>query len=238
METENLIVTTKDNIKIVRLNKPKKKNAIDYNMYIRMAEILKDAAIDEDISIVVLTGTGDFYCSGNDLSANDVPTKTLFAAVVEFVKTLITFPKLLIALVNGPAVGIAVTSLALCDFVFTTENAYFWTPFSKLNIVAEGASSITFPKLLGERTALKMLMMDYKMPAKEALECGLISFLYKDEEFHDKAWDYISQISKLPMDSVLGTKKLIRRVDMEELIKATELEINEIEKLSLSRSKL
>lgn len=86
--------------------------------------------------------------------------------------------------------------------------------------------------------ALKMLMMDYKMPAKEALECGLISFLYKDEEFQDKAWDYISQISKLPMDSVLGTKKLIRRVDMEELIKATELEINEIEKLSLSRSKL
>lgn len=122
MERENLIVTSKDNIKIVRLNKPKKKNAIDYNMYIRMAEILKDAAIDEDISIVVLTGTGDFYCSGNDLSAKDVPTKTLFAAVVEFVKTLITFPKLLIALVNGPAVGIAVTSLALCDFVFATEN--------------------------------------------------------------------------------------------------------------------
>lgn len=86
--------------------------------------------------------------------------------------------------------------------------------------------------------ALKMLIMDYKMPAKEALECGLISFLYKDEEFHEKAWDCISEISKLPMDSVLGTKKLIRRVDMEALLRATELEINEIEKISLSRSKL
>ncbi|CAH2091105.1 unnamed protein product [Euphydryas editha] len=239
METEKIIETTKDSIKIVRLNNPRKKNAIDYDMYTRITKILNDAAIDEDISIVVLTGTGDFYSSGNDLYAGEnIPVATRCEIIVQFVKAFITFPKLLIALVNGPAVGIAVTTLPLCDFVFASENAYFYTPFTKLNLVAEGCSSITFPKLMGERKALDMLIRNHKMPAKEALECGLISYLYKHDELQKKAWNDIGEISNLPMDSVQTTKRLIRRVNMEELIKANVLEMKEIERLSLVHSKI
>lgn len=120
---DTILETTKNNIKLVTFNKPLKKNAIDVQMYVRVTKILNDSAVDEDISMVVLTGTGDFYSSGNDLTAIKDKSRTELLKVLEkFIEAFITFPKLLIAIVNGPAVGIAVTTLAFCDFVFASQN--------------------------------------------------------------------------------------------------------------------
>ncbi|XP_045766944.1 enoyl-CoA delta isomerase 3, peroxisomal [Maniola jurtina] len=236
MDNETIIESIKDNIKVVRLNKPRRKNAIDYPMYVQLTKILNDAATDNSISIIVLTGTGDFYSSGNDLVASR--EADFLQVLEEFIKAFITFPKLLIAVVNGPAVGIAVTTLPLFDFVFASENAYFYTPFTKLNIVAEGCSSFTFPRLIGARKAMELLLLNYKMPAKEALECGLISNLYKTEELQQKAWEKITEISNLPEHSVITTKSLMRRTYIEDLLKTNAIEIEELRKISNNASKL
>ncbi|XP_039755527.1 enoyl-CoA delta isomerase 3, peroxisomal [Pararge aegeria] len=236
METETIIETIKDNIKIVRLNKPRRKNAIDYQMYVRLTKILNDASTDSSISMVVLTGTGNFYSSGNDLVA---PKDADFLVILEeFIKAFIIFPKLLIALVNGPAVGVAVTTLPFCDFVFASENAYFYTPFTKLNIIAEGCSTFTFPRLIGARKAMELLLLNYKMPASEALQCGLISYLYKAEELQDKAWEKIKEISCLPENSVLTTKNLMKRTYLEDLLKTNTIEMKELRKIANNGSKL
>ncbi|XP_052741845.1 enoyl-CoA delta isomerase 3, peroxisomal [Bicyclus anynana] len=236
MDSETIIETMKDNIKIVRLNKPRRKNAIDQQMFARLTAIINTAATDDNISIVVLTGTGSFYSSGNDLVA---PRDADFLDILdEFIKAFITFPKLLIAIVNGPAVGVAVTTLPLCDFVFASENAYFYTPFTKLNIVAEGCSTFTFPRLVGQRKAMDLLMLNYKMPAKEAAECGLVSYLYKPEELQNKVWDKITEISELAEHSVLMTKSLMRRTYTEDLLRTNSIEIEELKKISNQRSKL
>ncbi|XP_050351408.1 enoyl-CoA delta isomerase 3, peroxisomal [Nymphalis io] len=235
MEQEYVIEKSKGNIKIITLNRPRIKNAIDNEMYIRITKILNDAATDDKISIVVLTGTGDFYSSGNNFNAsNDTPTDTLSKSLREFINAFITFPKILIAIVNGPAIGIAVTTLPLCDFVFASENAYFYTPFTKLRLVAEGCSTVTFPKLMGVRKAMEMLIMNYKMTAQEALDCGLISYLYKTDELHVKAWDKITEISNLSLDSVLATKRLIRKIDMDKLLETNILELQELQRIVFS----
>lgn len=124
-DLEEIIESTQDSIKIIKLNKPARKNAFDVNMYIRIAKILEDTAADDKVTVAVITGSGDYFSSGNDLKAvlefgkADV-NPTLM--IKNFVEAFIQFPKTLIAIVNGPAIGIAATTLALFDLVFAVEN--------------------------------------------------------------------------------------------------------------------
>lgn len=120
---QTIIETYQGGIKIVQYNKPNKKNAIDGEMYKRVISILNDAATDENISVMVLTGTGDFYSSGNDFSTpRDTSSSNHLTILKDYINAFIMFPKLLVAIVNGPAIGIAATTLALCDLVFASEN--------------------------------------------------------------------------------------------------------------------
>ncbi|CAG4950104.1 unnamed protein product [Colias eurytheme] len=221
-------VRDESNVRLIQFNKPKKKNAIDYNMYVEITKLINNAATDDNISIVVLTGTGDFYCSGNDLNNDPGNTDALLKAIEQFIESIILFPKLLIAIVNGPAVGIAVTTLPLCDFVYASEDAFFYTPFSKLELVSEACSSITFPSLLGERMARQMLMLNYKMTAKEALQYGLISNVYKKQELQSKSWKNIKELLKLSQHSLITTKRLMREPNIKKLIEINKLEIQEL----------
>ena len=120
---DTILEETKNDVKIVTFNNLRKKNAIDVHMYVRLTEILNNAAADKDIAMVVLTGAGDIYSSGNDLTAVvNISVDESFDILVKCIEAFITFPKLLVAIVNGPAVGVAATTLALCDFVFASEN--------------------------------------------------------------------------------------------------------------------
>uniref|UniRef100_A0A2A4JUA4 Enoyl-CoA hydratase n=1 Tax=Heliothis virescens TaxID=7102 RepID=A0A2A4JUA4_HELVI len=226
---ETIIETQQGGVKIVQYNKPSKKNAIDQVMYQRVIRILNDAATDENISVMVLTGTGDFYSSGNDFSAPpDDNTGNHLNVLKEYIKAFIMFPKLLVAVVNGPAIGIAATTLALCDLVFASDKSYFLTPFTKLGIVAEGCSTFTFPRILGDRKAVEMLLCNHRLSAAEALEYGFVNCIYKPEEVQSKVWDKIVEVSKFPKHCITVTKKLLRDSVREELLKVNDKEIQEL----------
>lgn len=121
---DTIVETIQGNIKIVQYNKPKRKNAIDMDMYIKVTKILQQAANDPDVDVMVLTGTGDYYSSGNDLvaAAQSSRRDNFLKILKEYIDAFITFPKILVAVVNGPAIGIAATTLALCDLVFAAEH--------------------------------------------------------------------------------------------------------------------
>lgn len=120
---DTIVENVQENIKIVQYNKPKRKNAIDEEMYIRVTTILQEAANDPDIDVVVLTGTGDYYSSGNDLAAKSQSLAGHgLESLKKYIDAFITFPKILVAIVNGPAIGIAATTLPLCDLVFAAEH--------------------------------------------------------------------------------------------------------------------
>lgn len=127
MDSIDSIIETRDgSIQIVRYNKPARKNAIDPVMYKKVRNILKNAVNDDDISVTVITGTGDFYSSGNDFRATALSAgQNNLDVLSDYIEAFITYPKLLVAIVNGPAIGIAATTLALCDLVFASENVSY-----------------------------------------------------------------------------------------------------------------
>ncbi|XP_066480461.1 enoyl-CoA delta isomerase 2-like isoform X2 [Tiliqua scincoides] len=217
-------VTTKDNITKIVLNRPKMKNAITVQMYNEIIKALEEAAKDDSV-ITVLTGNGDYYCSGNDLNnfTNLAERGVKEAAangaelLKDFVKHFIDFPKPLIAVVNGPAVGISVTVLGLFDLVYATDRATFHTPFSNLGQSPEGCSSYTFPKMMGLAKATEMLLFNKKLTAAEACSLGLVTEVFPDNTFQKEVWTRLKAYASLPRNALASSKQLIRNMEKEKL---------------------
>uniref|UniRef100_A0A8C9XFG8 Enoyl-CoA delta isomerase 2 n=1 Tax=Sander lucioperca TaxID=283035 RepID=A0A8C9XFG8_SANLU len=211
---ETLLVTTEDDITTIKLNRPAKKNAITTEMYNDIIAALEQAAKDDSV-ITVITGAGDFYCSGNDLSnftkipegGVDEMAKQGGDLLRKYVKAYIDFPKPLVAVVNGPAVGISVTVLGLFDLVYATDRATFHTPFSQLGQSAEGCSSYTFPKIMGSAKASEMLLFNKKLTAAQACGLGLVTEVFPDSSFQSEVWSRLKAYAKLPPNLIRSMEK-------------------------------
>ncbi|XP_050095839.1 enoyl-CoA delta isomerase 2 [Anopheles aquasalis] len=215
----------------VTINNPSKKNALNRQAYKDVCDTLNAANRDDTVNVVVLTGTGDFYSSGNDISsiiAEDGPAEEKLAkgnAILrDMVRAFINFDKLLIGIVNGPAIGIAATTVLLCDVVYMVDTAYFYTPFSNLGLCAEGGSSYTFPLLMGRSKASEMLLLNHRMTAEEALRFGVVAGVLKRDEIETKLWPRVLEYGALPIGSVVATKKLLNRFHRDKLHEANDNE--------------
>lgn len=232
---ETLLVTTEDDITTIKLNRPAKKNAITTEMYNEIIAALEQAANDSSV-ITVFTGAGDFYCSGNDLTNfTKIPeggveemAKKGGDLLRKYVKAYIDFPKPLVAVVNGPAVGVSVTVMGLFDLVYATERATFHTPFSQLGQSAEGCSSYTFPKLMGAAKASEMLLFNKKLTAAQACELGLVTEVFPDSSFQSEVWTRLKAYAKLPPNSLALSKQLIRSVEKDRLHAVNDAEVERL----------
>lgn len=142
---------------------------------------LASAAEDSSVAGVVVTGSGKYYSAGVDLSSMiqlKSPSKLqrqIRDQNEECFRTFLDFPKPIVAAVNGPAIGAAVTSTILMDGVIASEGASFNLPFAKLGVPPEGCSSVTFPERMGEEAAQRMLGPDNWIPnGQQAFDAGLI----------------------------------------------------------------
>ncbi|KAM5298887.1 enoyl-CoA delta isomerase 2 [Ctenodactylus gundi] len=223
-ESENVVVTSEDGITKITLNRPSKKNALTTQMYHDIMLALK-AASQDNSAITVFTGNGDYYSSGNDLNnfANVLPdqleeiAKNSAVLLRDFVGCFIDFPKPLVAVVNGPAVGISVTLLGLFDAVYASDKATFHTPFSNLGQSPEGCSSYTFPKIMGPAKANEMLIFGKKLTAGEACAQGLVTEIFPDSTFQKEVWTRLKAYAKLPPNSLRLSKQIIRNGEKEKL---------------------
>uniref|UniRef100_A0A0N4ZV93 Enoyl-CoA delta isomerase 2, mitochondrial n=1 Tax=Parastrongyloides trichosuri TaxID=131310 RepID=A0A0N4ZV93_PARTI len=217
-------------------NRPTRKNAIHIGMYDSILNALDESEKDPGIMLTIFTGVGEFYSSGNDFSmealsklSDDPALGGVYAKLVE---KLIDHSKLLIALVNGPAIGIACTTLAIFDLVLTSEKAYFYTPFTSLGLTPEGCSSVLFSEIMGYTKAAQLLLFSDKMSANEAYINGFVSEVYKDNEFKIKCEERIRKYENaLSMDSILISKSMMRSKIPKEKLK----KINNWEKEMLSK---
>ncbi|KAI9248015.1 ClpP/crotonase-like domain-containing protein [Phascolomyces articulosus] len=209
----------------IAFNRPKVLNAYNAELYGNWLKALQWAATAESVKIVVFTGRGRFYSSGKALEKPDFSPEGVAKATArrQTVKTLvdelINFPKLIIAAVNGPAYGFAVTHLALCDVVYCTPTATFTTPFMKLGFSAEGCSSYLFPKIMGHARATEMLLMGRTFSAQEMVESNIVSRSYSVENFRETVLALAEETAKFSKEALATTKKLSRDPERELLLR-------------------
>ncbi|XP_078482837.1 enoyl-CoA delta isomerase 2 [Ciona intestinalis] len=232
---QNLIVTKQNNYTKIVLNRPTKKNALTREMYEEIIVALNEAGKD-DTAVTVMTGAGDYYCSGNDLGNFMVIKPEEMHEVAKesgdllrrYVNAYIDFPKPLVAAINGPAIGVSVTALGLFDLVLASEKATFSTPFSRLGQSPEGCSSYTFPKIMGHAKACDMMLFNNKLTATEAKECGLVTKIFPKESFETDVMSQVEEIAKLPVKSLIYSKALMRDPELDLLHKVNEAECDRL----------
>lgn len=231
-----LHVTCQDGLRVITLNRPAKMNALTVEMYDEWVAALQEAAEDPNTVVTAITGAGNYYCSGNDLSnfaninPNDMQQKAKDSGVLlnRFVSAFIDYPKPLVAVINGPAIGVSVTVLGLFDGVYATDKATFNTPFSALGQSPEGCSSYTFPRMMGPSRASEMLLFNKKLTAHEAKEVGLVTEVFPDGSFQQEIWPKLQAYAKLPSKSLIYSKALTRDQEKDILHKVNDAECDRL----------
>lgn len=226
-EYEGIVVTVEDGLRIIRINRPEKLNSLSRAEYFDIPEILAEAAKDDKTVVTAFTGTGGYFSSGNDLSMfSGVPAdkegKREFAesvrkVLLNYVAAFIDFPKPLIGVVNGPAIGIGASVFPLFDAIYASERATINFPFSALGQSPEGCSSYTFPRAMGTVRANELLMFNKKITASQARDLGLVTAVFPEDSFEAEVWPLVRSYAKLPTNSLIYTKALQRDMDKDTL---------------------
>jgi enoyl-CoA hydratase/carnithine racemase len=209
--TGDIAVTDDGAVRIIRMNRPEKKNALTLAMYTDMTRALQEAHQSEAIRCVVIAGAPGAFCAGNDIADFlKAAGGGLDPRGHEFLHTLARRQKPLVAAVNGVAIGIGTTMLFHCDHVVAGATSTLSTPFLKLGLIPEAASTLLAPMRMGYARAFSMLVMGRPLTAEEAKEAGIVNTVADAAEVEDLALKAAREIAALPPRSVAVTRGLMR----------------------------
>lgn len=207
-----VVVTDVDRVRLLTLDRPDALHAFSAAMFDGVRQALDEAVVDPSIGCVVITASGRAFTAGSDLSDEpDGPPRPADAPdpYDAFIERVESFPKPLVAAVNGLAIGIGTSMLGHCDLVLAAESARFRLPFTSLGLVPEAGSTFTLPALMGRQRATHALLTSSWISAQEAAESGLVWRLTPDDELLPTTMELCAAIAAQPLESLVQTKRLL-----------------------------
>ena len=201
-----------ERVRLLTLSREKALNAFDDELYDAVRDALRAAAEAPDVAVVVLTGSGRAFSAGQDLGELGQPRQHVDGAphgFTPFIETLESFPKPLVAAVNGLGVGIGLTLLPHCDLVLIAEGARLRAPFATLGVTAEAGSSLLLPVTVGWQAAAHLFFTAEWIDAAQAVAIGLAWRAVPGERLLEEALGVAAKIAAMPIDSLVETKRLL-----------------------------
>ncbi|MCR6650911.1 MAG: enoyl-CoA hydratase [Cellvibrionaceae bacterium] len=211
MDNSNWVLSTRSqSVLELVINRPERKNALNMAMYTELAEQLRQAAEDAAVRVVVITGAGGCFTSGNDLEdfARGADLHPASSPITRFMQALLQFPKPVIAAVDGVAIGIGTTLLLHCDLAYASPASQFRMPFVQLGLCPEYASSLLVPRLVGHLKASEWLLLGNAFSAAEAEQGGIINKVAEDPLQVARA--SAAQLVAMAPAALRATKALLR----------------------------
>jgi 2-(1,2-epoxy-1,2-dihydrophenyl)acetyl-CoA isomerase len=211
-----LLFEKKDNVTTITLNRPDVFNAFNDEQSYELQDALKQAKKDPETRVVVLTGAGKAFCSGQDLKAIAGAEKRSFIDSLHkrynpIIREMRNMPKPIICKLNGVAAG-AGCSLALAsDFIIASEQASLIEVFINVGLVLDSGSSFFLPRLVGSARAFELSTMGSKVTAKQALEWGMINRCVPAEQLDEETVKIVDYYANAPTKAIGLMKKMLNK---------------------------
>jgi enoyl-CoA hydratase/carnithine racemase len=201
-----------DRVAVVTIDRPSARNAFTTAMWSQAADALGELGADDGVRVVLLTGAGDVFSAGADVTemraagADGAEAGRPFHG---FLDALDGFAKPLVAAVNGPAVGAGFTMLCYCDLVVASTTARFRAPFVSLGLSPEAGSSRLLPERIGWQEAAHLFFTGDWLDAADAHRVGLVWRAYPPAALLPEATALCRSIGAMPLDALRETKRLL-----------------------------
>jgi len=202
-------------IRIVRLNRPEQLNATNHELHQALADLFPQIDADLEARAVVLTGNGRAFSAGGDfvyldeLTQDDALRRQTLVDGRRIVTGMVQCRVPIVAAVNGPAVGLGCSLVALSDIVFMAESAHLADPHVMVGLVAADGGPVTWPLLTSLQLAKEYALTGDRIPARRAAEIGLANHVCPDDEVVEQAVACARRIAKLPKQAVEDTKRIL-----------------------------
>lgn len=215
-----LLEETHDHVRVLRLNRPEKRNPLSTEMGWALVNGVAGAAADPDVRVVAITGSGGSFCAGADLSPrqpSDPPPASLEETgdmVVQLVRGMrIECTKPVIAGIDGIAIG-AGLSLAMCaDIRMASSAARFHPGYTRVATCPDAGLTWTLPAAIGRERAMRFLLEQEAIDADAALALGMVGEVVQADGFDEAFRGYCGRIAEVAPFAAMETKRLFTQID-------------------------
>lgn len=232
MAMETVVLSFSGNLAVLELNRPDSLNAMDVQMLNELVEALRQVE-QSDAQLLVIRGRGRGFSAGGDiktmLSVED-PEKfhEVMNTIQQVIATLYSMPKMVIAVVHGPAAGLGLSFALASDYVIATKEARLAMNFIGIGLIPDGGGHFFLAKRVGETKAKHIIWEGKPMNAHEAYELGIVDFIVEDE---NEAEQKIAEWQAKPLQAMIATKTLYANLTKEELLKVLQFETEAQQKM-------
>ena len=226
---KELIYEVKDGIATITLNRPDRYNAFNNALSFEFIDVLKQTRKDPNVRVIVLTGSGKAFCSGQDLKDVQGVTRSLGESVKKrynpMIKLILGIEKPFVCRMNGVAAGAGASLALACDYVIASEKAKMVWAFVNIGLVTDSGSSWLLPRLIGRQKAFELACLGEKITAQEAQQMGLINQVVPAEELDEAVNKIAEKLAKSATKAIGLMKRMINRSFESSLDEALEQEM-------------
>ncbi len=235
--TDELLCEVRERVATVTLNRPHKKNSLSDRLTPALREVLLELEAHREVGCVMLTGTGDAFCSGGDVSgmgggsASDDAPRSPDEAVARLIRRqesltlrLYELAKPTLAALPGPAVGAGLSIALACDLRIAAEGAFVKTGFADIGLSGDYGSSWFLNRLLGQAKAKELMFLSERVGAEECARLGLVNAVFPTETFREEAFAYARRLANGPTVALARMKRNVNRGGLQGLRESLALE--------------
>lgn len=218
MEYTCVLYEVENRIAKITLDAPHKLNALDAKLASELTAALDEAKHDDNVKVVVITGSGKAFCAGGDVSVFNTLDLSGSIKFVKDAQSLVgaftKMPKPIIAAVNGFAVGAGLSLALLSDIVISSDKAVYGAAFVKVGLVPDIGSLYFLPRLVGLQKAKELTFTGKNIDAQEAYRLGIVTTLVEHEKLAETVAEF-SQLLAGQSGSAMGSAKTLLNMSME-----------------------
>lgn len=223
---ENLLFENNNGCAFITLNRPDVYNAFNDQLRKELLDALKEAEKDASVRVVVITGSGKAFCSGQDLkevmaNPNRNISESLHKGYNPVIRQIRNIPKPVICRLNGIAAGAGCSLALACDLIIASEDAALSEIFINIGLVLDSGSGYFLPRLIGPARAFELATTGRKVGAREALDMGLVNKAVPSDQLDNAVAEMVKYYANAPTKAIGLMKKMLNKsstADLDEML--------------------